>query len=133
MISLYVLLALFAAFIFSIVLAFIFRSEGSVNAVIMCAILLLVWFFIVSVNNAEVNMRIDAIHNTYDNLMLYYETVEASTNEYMRFDYHEKVIEYNSAYDFNLAESENVWFGWLYPSGWDNGLNHIDFQLHGDE
>lgn len=133
MISLYVLLALFAAFIFSIVLAFIFCSEGSVNAVIMCAILLLAWFFIVSVNNAEVNMRIDAIHNTYDNLMLYYETVEASTNEYMRFDYHEKVIEYNSAYDFNLAESENVWFGWLYPSGWDNGLNYIDFQLHGDE
>lgn len=133
MISFYVLLALLAAFLFSIVLAFIFRSEGSLNAVILCAIFLLAWFLVVSGSNSTINTRIDAIHSTYNNLMLYYETVETSTNEYMRFDYYEKVAEYNSIYDFNLAESEDAWFGWLYPSGWDNGLNYIDFQLHGDE
>ena len=126
MISFYVLLALFAAFLFSIVLAFIFRSEGSLNAVILCAILLLLWFMLVSASSSTINARIGEIHDTYD-------TVETSTNEYIRFDYYEKVVEYNSAYDFNLAENEGAWFGWLYPSGWDDGLDYIDFQLHDNE
>ena len=133
MLSLYALIAAFAIFVISaLIFTFATKDSKGLNAMIISAIFLLFTFIAVAGANSDVNARISAMHDTYDNLMLYYETVEASTNEYVRFDYHKKVEEYNAAYDFNLAESENAVFGWLYLDGWDSGLDYIDFQLHGD-
>ncbi|MBO5730174.1 MAG: hypothetical protein J6R67_03160 [Treponema sp.] len=133
MLSLYALIAVFAIFVISIIFTLATKNSKGLEAVIISAVFLLFTFYVVAIANSSVNDRISAMHDTYDNLMLYHETVEASTNEYVRFDYHEKVEEYNAAYDFNLAESEGAVFGWLYLDGWDSGLDYIDFQLHGDE
>lgn len=133
MISLYMLIAAFAIFVILIIFTLATKSPKGLDAVIISAAFLLFTFFAIAIVNSGVDARISAMYDTYDNLMLYHETVEASTNEYVRFDYHEKVEEYNAAYDFNLAESEGAVFGWLYLPGWDDGLDYIDFQLRGDE
>lgn len=137
MLSLYMLIVAFVIFIVAILFACTSKSTSKkskgVDVVIISGAFLLSIFIAVGIANSDVNARISAMYDTYDNLMLYRETVEASTNEYVRFDYHEKVEEYNAAYDFNLAESEGAVFGWLYLDGWDSGLDYIDFQLHGDE
>lgn len=133
MISLYALIAALAIFVILIIFTLATKSPKGLNGVIISACFLLFIFVVVTVANSDVNARISAMYDIYDNLMLYHETVETSTNEYVRFDYHKKVEEYNAAYDFNLAESEGAVFGWLYLPGWDSGLDYIDFQLHGDE
>lgn len=137
MLSLYMLIVAFVVFIVAILFACTAKSTSKkskgIDAVIISAFFLASIFFPVAVANLGVNARISAMYDTYDNLMLYHETVETSTNEFVRFDYHEKVEEYNAAYDFNLAESEGAVFGWLYPTDWDSGLDYIDFPLHGDE
>ena len=133
MLSLYMLIITFAIFVISIIFTLATKSSKGLEAVIISAVFLLFTFFVVATVNSEVEARISAMYDTYDNLMLYHETVETSTNEYVRFDYHKKVEEYNAAYDFNLAASEGAVFGWLYLDDWDSGLDYIDFQLHGDE
>ena len=137
MISLYMLIAAFVVFIVAILFACTAKSlskqSKGIGAVIVSGFFLLFTFITIAIANSDVNARISAMYDTYNNLMLYHETVETSTNEFVRFDYHEKVEEYNAVYDFNLAESEGAVFGWLYLDGWDSGLDHIDFQLHGDE
>ena len=133
MISLYMLIAAFAIFVVLIIFTLATRSSKGLDGVIISGFFLFFTFITIAIANSDVNARISAMYDTYDNLMLYHETVETSTNEFVRFDYHEKVEEYNAAYDFNLAESEGAVFGWLYLDDWDSGLDYIDFQLHGDE
>ena len=133
MLSFFALISVFAIFVILIIFTLATKSSKGLDGVIIDGMLLLFTFVAVAIANSDVNARISYMYDTYDNLMLYHETVEASTNEYVRFDYHEKVEAYNAAYDFNLAESEDAVFGWLYPTGWDSGLDYIDFQLHGDD
>ena len=133
MISLYMLIATFAIFVILIIFTLATKSSKGLGGAIISGFFLLFTFIIIAIANSDINARISAMYDTYDNLMLYHETVETSTNEFVRFDYHEKVEEYNAAYDFNLAESEGAVFGWLYLDGWDSGLDYIDFQLHDDE
>lgn len=137
MLSLYMLIVAFVVFIVAILFACTAKSTSKksrgIDAVIISAFFLASIFFSVVIVNSDANDRISALYDTYDSLMLYYETVENSTNEYVRFDYHNQVEEYNAAYDFGLTASKSVLFGWLYPTDWDSGLDYIDFQLHGDE
>lgn len=133
MLSFFALISIFAIFVILIIFTLATKSSKGLDGVIISGMLLLFTFVAVAIANSDVNARISYMYDTYDNLMLYHETVETSTNEYVRFDYHEKVEAYNAAYDFNLAESEGAVFGWLYLDGWDSGLDYIDFQLHGDD
>lgn len=68
----------------------------------------------------------------YDDLMLYYNTVVYSDNEYVRYDYFNKVKAYNEDYDAIIRASESKWTGWFYPAEEIAKLNTIDFTLHGD-
>lgn len=68
----------------------------------------------------------------YDDLMLYYNTVVYSDNEYVRYDYFNKVKAYNENYDAIIRASESKWTGWFYPAEEIAKLNPIDFTLHGD-
>lgn len=133
MLSLYMLIIAFIVFVIAIIFAGGSKNSKNAGAVIISGAFLLFIFVVVVIANSDINTRISAMHSTYDNLMLYREIVEDSTNEYVRFDYYEKVEGYNAAYDFNLAESEDTMFGWLYNDGWDSGIDYIDFQLHGDD
>lgn len=69
----------------------------------------------------------------YSDLMLYYNTVNNSTNEYVRYDYYEKVMDYNEDYENYQEQTENSWVGALCSKDWGLGIGLIDFQLHGDD
>ena len=69
----------------------------------------------------------------YKDLMLYYNTVNHSSNEYVRYDYYNKVQEYNATYQILIEDTEDPVFGCLFPKDWFVHIGPIDFQLHGDE
>ena len=74
----------------------------------------------------------DELAATYHDLVLYKTTVEHSTNEYVRYDYYDKVVKYNEAYIDYMVAAQSKWLGGLYPANWDENIAIIDFQLHGD-
>ena len=101
-----------------------------VMAIGLCASLLLSGFAIVF--GGIVANTADEMTATYNDLILYQTTVEHSTNEYVRYDYYDKVVAYNEAFTDYVIASQDKWLGGLYPTGWDEGIALIDFQLHGD-
>lgn len=76
--------------------------------------------------------QVDALRADYEELTLYHYTVTNSTNEYVRYDYFDKVTAYNTALEGHYTNANNSWTGWLYPTGWDTGLAPVEFYLHGD-
>lgn len=68
----------------------------------------------------------------YNELMIYKQTVEQSTNEYVRWDYYNKVLDWNEYYEENANPAESFWFG-PYQHDVFEGTALIDFQLHGDK
>lgn len=75
---------------------------------------------------------LQSVTERYDDLMLYYNTVVYSDNEYVRYDYFNKVKAYNEDYEAIIRASESKWTGWFYPAEDIAKLNTIDFTLHGD-
>jgi hypothetical protein len=65
----------------------------------------------------------------FEYITLYHETVSLSSNEYVRFNFYERVREYNKAYLDTVKESENIFYGALYPKDWAEGLTTIEFAL----
>lgn len=68
----------------------------------------------------------------YEDLMLYYTTVNNSTNEYVRYNYYDKVQDYNEYYTRLVGYKDDFWIGNLVDESWLDGCGLIDFQLHGD-
>ena len=68
----------------------------------------------------------------YDDFMLYYTTVENSTNAYVRYNYYDKVQNYNEFYTRLVGYEGDFWIGNLVHESWLDGCGLIDFQLHGD-
>lgn len=68
----------------------------------------------------------------YDDLMLYYYTVEMSSNEYLRYDYYNKVNAFNDEYNRLLKISESEWTSWFCDQTALAEFSTIDFALHGD-
>lgn len=69
----------------------------------------------------------------YEDLTLYFNTVNYSSNEYVRYDYYNKVQTYNATYQNLIEATEDPIFGCFYPKNWFADIGPIDFQLHGDE
>lgn len=69
----------------------------------------------------------------YDDLMLYYYTVEMSSNEYLRYDYYNKVNAFNDEYNRLLTVSESKWSNWFCDQAALAEFGTIDFALHGDD
>lgn len=97
---------------------------------IVAALTLVPWVTI----RASVNDLVEDNVAEYEELMIYKHTVEESTNEYLRWNYYEKVEEWNRRYDANEETKQNpsFWFG-CYQYDYFIGTERIDFQLHGDE
>lgn len=104
-------------------------AKGVVIGALIVAIIFAV--FCIALNAGAKN---DLIYLTtrYDDLMLYYNTIVYSDNEYVRYDYYDKVNAYNEAYEKVIAASESKWNGWFYPTEDIAKLSTIDFTLHGD-
>lgn len=91
---------------------------------------LLVGFWILTIFLSPVALA--ANQERYDELMIYKQTVEQSTNEYVRWNYYDKVLDWNEHYEENANPAESFWFG-PYQHDVFEGTALIDFQLRGDE
>lgn len=82
---------------------------------------------------ASANASVSRLEAEYDNLMLYYNTVSNSPNEYVRFDFYNRVNEFNVNYENVVEQSKNIWIGAFFDKDWSNRIAPIVFELHGDE
>lgn len=91
---------------------------------------LIIGFWILTIFLSPVALA--ANQERYNELMIYKQTVEQSTNEYVRWNYYDKVLDWNEHYEENANPAESFWFG-PYQHDVFEGTALIDFQLHGDE
>lgn len=136
MIFAYVLLAVLICTAAAIVCTAVFGLQKNKTMRAVCSIGLIVcavMFAIFGIGRACTTTDTNNVAYRYEDLMLYYSTVDNSTNEYVRYDYYDKVQDYNEFYQRLVEASEDPVFGCLYPRNWTDGIGTIDFQLHGDD
>lgn len=63
------------------------------------------------------------------NIILYYDTINECDNEYVRFDFYQRVKNYNAEYAACQELNGNIWIGAFLPRGWDSEIGLIDFML----
>lgn len=85
------------------------------------------------VAGASARASVSRLETEYDNIMLYYNTVSNSPNEYVRFDFYNRVNEFNANYEDIVERSKNIWVGAFFDKDWSNRIAPIVFELHGDE
>ena len=69
--------------------------------------------------------------SVHADLTLYQPLVEETTNEYVRYDFYDKVNDFNERYEQMEKISENNWVGGLVRKDWSATMGPIDFYLHG--
>ena len=66
----------------------------------------------------------------YEQLILYKPIVEACDDEAIRFDYHERVREWNENYAEWLKNEGSLWFDWCHSDNlYSDGVDFINFNL----
>ena len=65
-----------------------------------------------------------------EHINLYYNTVLYTDNEYVRFDFYQRVQDYNISYAELQEKSKSIWIGAFYPKGWDTEVLPIEFLLN---
>lgn len=135
MIVIYILLAVLLCTATAIISMMVFnlRNNKTLYMVVVAGIVISVILGMTCILYGSIaSGNVAELHADYNDLMLYYNTVNYSTNEYVRYDYYDKVMAYNRDFERYQKEATNIWLGGLYPKEWDYGIGLIDFQLHGD-
>lgn len=101
--------------------------------IIVFVALSIVLVTIIGVANGVCRSTIKDLAADYETLTLYQSIVETCNNEYVRFDFYERVNDYNRMYADAAKQSENPWLDAFFPKDWTATILPIDFQLHGDE
>lgn len=65
----------------------------------------------------------------YETLILYRDVVEASHDELLRWDFYERVKDWNDCYEQNLKHRDNIWYGMLFPESAYEDCDIIAFEL----
>ena len=86
---------------------------------------------VIGVANGVCRSTVKDLAVDYETLVLYQPIVEACSNEYVRFDFYERVNDYNRMYADAAKQSENPWLNAFFPKDWTATIFPIDFQLHG--
>jgi glucan phosphoethanolaminetransferase (alkaline phosphatase superfamily) len=73
---------------------------------------------------------VDNLANEHQTLMLYYNAVQYSDNEYMRFDYYNRVNDFNARYAAAVENAKSPWVGIFYPPNWSESICPIEFHLN---
>jgi hypothetical protein len=136
MIFAYVLLAILICTAATIIctMGFGMQKDKMMRSICMIGLILcMIGTSIFGICHACANSDTKRIVAQYEDLMLYYNTVNYSSNEYVRYDYYNKVQAYNTTYQILIEATEDPVFGCLYPKNWYADIGPIDFQLHGDE
>ena len=109
-----------------------YRSSFSKKLFSISLIVALCFGFNICLGKAISSHTMNSLINQYQELTVYYNTVNTSTNEYLRYNYYDKVQAYNKDYEATLKKSLNVFYGAFYPTKTIKQLSPIDFQLNGD-
>ena len=86
-----------------------------------------------TVASVQCKNEIEDLRAEFEHIMLYYNTISYSTNEYVRFDFYQEVKDYNDLHAHLQERSESVWVDVFYPKEWDEQIGLIDFMLNGGE
>jgi glucan phosphoethanolaminetransferase (alkaline phosphatase superfamily) len=73
---------------------------------------------------------VNDLREEHDALILYHDTIDQCYNEYVRFDFYQRVMDYNERYAAIQKESKSLWIGEFYPKGWDTEILPIEFLLN---
>ena len=116
----------------AIVVRFIFKPKWVwLNKVILVAAVLAIALGTVSiVAGAVCNNDISSLRAESEYINLYYNTVLYTDNEYVRFDFYQRVQDYNSSYAELQEKSQSIWIGAFYPRDWDTEILPIEFWLN---
>lgn len=116
----------------AIVVRFIFKPKWVwLNKVILVAAVLAIALGTVSiVAGAVCNNDISSLKAESEYINLYYNTVLYTDNEYVRFDFYQRVQDYNSSYAELQEKSQSIWIGAFYPRDWDTEILPIEFWLN---
>lgn len=98
---------------------------GAVTGMFLGAIvsLCLIGCYIINVFQADARLE------TYDTLILYRDVVEASNDELLRYDFYERVQEWNERYESHLKTRENNWIGMIDPVRGFENCDFVKFEL----
>lgn len=132
----YALLIFLIAALASIVVMMVFgmRTNKTLRRVVATALIgVIVSFSLCMGIGFGIKNDMQKCQAEYTDLMLYYTTVDNSTNEYVRYNYFNKVQAYNEWYASLAAYENDIFCGNLVHESWLDGCGLIDFQLHGDE
>lgn len=75
------------------------------------------------------HMQVNSLRQEYENILIYYNTIDTCDNEYVRFDFYKRVEQYNNQYEALVKDSDSAWVGIFYPDGWQEEFGTIDFFL----
>ncbi len=127
------LLALILA-LAGIVVTMMFKPKWTwLNRVIiaMIALALICGIFAI-IGNVVASIQMKDLVEDYKTLLTYFNAVEYSENEYMRFDYYNRVNDFNERYNIVIEQSNSLWVGWFYDLDLIKDIGPIDFYLRGE-
>lgn len=76
------------------------------------------------------NNTCEHLHNEYKEIIMLYDTIEQSDNEYLRFNFYERIENYNEQYTTYIKDLNNPWFDWLVCDNVDD-IEYIEFNWRG--
>ena len=87
------------------------------------AVLIMSSISLISLAQARTNF------DKYETLILYRDVVENSHDELLRWDFYERVEDWNTRYEANLKGSNNPWYSMLFPAKAYEGCDFVAFEL----
>jgi glucan phosphoethanolaminetransferase (alkaline phosphatase superfamily) len=100
------------------------------KAILVAAALALILGTVSIVAGAVCDNDINDLKAESEHINLYYNTVLYTDNEYVRFDFYQRVQDYNDSYAELQEKSKSIWIGAFYPKGWDTEILPIEFLLN---
>lgn len=88
---------------------------------------------LIFIAKSSVEITSENLNATYSELKLYYNTVNASTNEYLRHHYYEEITEFNQSYEDAIEMKNHLIYGVFYEPELFETIKPINFKLKGDE
>jgi ABC-type transport system involved in Fe-S cluster assembly fused permease/ATPase subunit len=126
------LLALILA-LSGIVVILMFKPKWAwLNRVIIAMIVLaLICGIFAIIGNVAASIQMKDLIEDHETLLTYFNAVEYSENEYMRFDYYNRVNDFNERYNTVIEQSNSLWVGWFYDLDLIKDIGPVDFYLRG--
>lgn len=100
------------------------------KVILVAAALALILGTVSIVAGAVCDNDINDLKAESEHINLYYNTVLYTDNEYVRFDFYQRVQDYNDSYAELQEKSKSIWIGAFYPKGWDTEILPIEFLLN---